>query len=164
MQRDHLVVLAWSQAKQRKVVKKQACSQLSNRPKLLSQDKVEKALPVGSHMDFCSRCTEELTLHNSRSPGSLPYFEEELFHLSIPHHSSVDVDNEPSMSHSTLNSLSQQINVLLSSHGKSIADPMESQLLYLLSRLRVSNLGFKTSQLTKISVQTNQKCNQYSGL
>jgi hypothetical protein len=135
MQRDHLVVLAWSQAKQRKVVKKQACSQLSNRPKLLSQDKLEKALPVGSHMDFCSRCTEELVLHNSRSPEPLPYFEEELFHLSIPHHSSVDVDNEPSMSHSTLNSLSQQINVLLSSHGKSIADPMESELLYLLFQI-----------------------------
>jgi hypothetical protein len=87
------------------------------------------------HMDFCSRCREELALHNSRSPGSLPYFEEELFHLSIPHHSSVDVDNEPSMSHSTLNSLLQQINVLLSSHGKSIADPMESQLLYLLFQI-----------------------------
>ncbi|CAK9212507.1 unnamed protein product [Sphagnum troendelagicum] len=86
-------------------------------------------------MDFCSRCTEELVLHNSRSPGSLLYFEEELFHLSSPHHSSVDVDNEPSMSHSTLNSLSQQINVLLSSHGKSIADPMESQLLYLLFQI-----------------------------
>jgi len=135
MQRDHSVVLACSQAKQRKVVKKQACSQLSNRPKLLSQDKLEKALPVGPHMDFCSRCTEGLALHNSRSPGSLPYFEEELFHLSIPHHSSVDVDNEPSMSHSTLNSLLQQINVLLSSHGKSIADPMESQLLYLLFQI-----------------------------